>query len=433
MIGSRIANYLIQDKLGEGGMGLVFRAVDLNLDRPVAIKVLGPELARSSQFVARFRHEAKALANLNHVNIATLYTFIDADGQYLMVMEYLEGDTFDSLIRKLHRIQWTDAICWTKQALLGIGFAHHHNIIHRDIKPSNLMLTRSGIVKVMDFGIAKVLGAQGITGTSSHLGTVAYMSPEQIRNSPLDTRTDIYSLSVTLFQMLTGRLPFLGADFDMMSAHLNTPPPRLIPFCPELPCELEEAVLRGMAKNAAARYQCAEEFGAALDQVERHAQRIGPPHVVPAPQPNLGAVNSARAAPRPSPPRLQSPVAPPQFSPRIHSPAASPPSPPRIQYRAAPSPPRRSPSTSSRRARNRGFVSLCIGVAIFALLIYAGCRLENVGPFLACAVLLYFFPILIAAISRKRNGPTVVRLNTLRGWTGVGWIEAMKHALADDD
>src|SRR5581483_4671881 len=204
MEGTHVANYLIQQKLGQGGMGVVYKAIDLNLDRPVAVKVLTPELARDGALVDRFRHEARALANLNHTNIATLYSLQEFGGQYFMIMEYLEGDTFDQLIHRRRRIPPDEAIRWFKQALLGIGFAHRRGIVHRDIKPANIMLTHGGMVKVMDFGIAKVLGNNRLTSSGTQMGTAAYMSPEQIRKEPVDARSDIYSLSVTLFEMITG-------------------------------------------------------------------------------------------------------------------------------------------------------------------------------------------------------------------------------------
>lgn len=440
MIGTRIANYLIQEKLGQGGMGVVYKAIDLNLDRPVAIKALPPELAHDPGLVERFRHEARALANLNHVNIATLYSLQEANGQYLMVMEYLEGIAFDRLIRQRTRIPCEEALCLFKQALLGIGFAHRHGIVHRDVKPSNIMSTSSGLVKVMDFGIAKVLGKERLTRTGAQMGTVAYMSPEQIRNEPVDARSDIYSLSVTLFEMLTGTLPFAaGSDFELMSAHLRTPPPKLSSFCPELAQPIEKAVLKGLEKKPADRFQTAEDFGAALELREAPARRVSPVLHSP-PQP-------PRPAPAESPPpvSLAKPLSPPAVSlakplspaqrsvvkhplpnsplPRPNSPLPAIPSP--LPPRVTPLPRRRSPLYA--------FLSLAFGVAVLFALFFEGLLRESLPLLLASAVLLYFLPILIAAVLLKRNGAVVVKLNALRGWTGIGWIQAMKHALADDE
>jgi serine/threonine-protein kinase len=245
------------------------------------------------------------------------------------------------------------------------------------------------------------------------------MSPEQIRSDAIDTRTDIYSLSVTLFEMLTGHLPFTGAsDFDLMSAHLQTPPPPLSRFCPDLAGPLEEAVLKGLTKNPATRFQSAEEFGAALDRIEGQGQRGVPAVVSVQPPPHASPARRIANEPAPAP---QRPPARAFVSPQRVSPLAVSPTPPGAM------------TTRSRRAYYRAFVSLTLGVLLLALLAYEGLRLENVGLLLACAVLLYFFPILIAAISLKRNGPAVVRLNALRGWTGIGWIEAMRQALEADD
>src|SRR5713226_7602402 len=162
MIGTEVGNYRILEKLGEGGMGVVYKAVDVNLDRVVAIKALNAELAGNPELEQRFRAEAKAQANLNHTNLATLYTLIVQDGRPWMVMEFIEGENFEQMVQRRGPIPSQDAIPLFRQALLGMGHAHRVGIIHRDIKPSNIMLNKQGIVKVMDFGIAKVLGARGM-------------------------------------------------------------------------------------------------------------------------------------------------------------------------------------------------------------------------------------------------------------------------------
>ena len=158
MTGTEIGSYRILEKLGEGGMGVVYKAVDTSLDRPVAVKVLNPDLTHNPELVARFRSEAKAQANLNHTNLATLYAFIVQDGHAAMVMEFVDGETFEQMIARRGPLPAEEAVPLFRQVLLGIGYAHRAGIVHRDIKPSNLMLNRNGIVKVMDFGIAKVMG-----------------------------------------------------------------------------------------------------------------------------------------------------------------------------------------------------------------------------------------------------------------------------------
>src|SRR5215471_10418556 len=224
MIGTELLNFRILEQLGEGGMGVVYKGVDTTLDRLVAIKVLSSELSRNPELVERFRAEARAQANLNHTNIATLYAFVAQAGQAWMVMEYIEGETISQMIERRGLLPPDIGVPLFKQALLGIGWAHRMGIVHRDIKPSNLMVNKQGIVKVMDFGIAKVMGSRGLTRTGTALGTAYYMSPEQVMNTQIDVRSDIYSLGVTLYEMLTANLPFQGdSDFHIMSEHLYSP------------------------------------------------------------------------------------------------------------------------------------------------------------------------------------------------------------------
>jgi serine/threonine-protein kinase len=266
MIGTQIGSYQIIEQIGEGGMGVVYRGVDVTLDRPVAIKVLSQELVGTPALVERFRAEARAQANLNHTNIATLYSFMQVDGVCVMVMELLDGETFDQIIRRRGVIPAEEAVPLFRQALLGIGFAHRMGIVHRDIKPSNIMLTKSGIVKVMDFGIAKVLGGQRLTRTGTRMGTVAYMSPEQIRNMPVDIRSDIYSLGATLYEMFTAHLPFESeSDFQVMSDHVNTIPPPPTRYYPYIAPGFEQCVMKALEKNPDQRFQTVEEFGAGLE------------------------------------------------------------------------------------------------------------------------------------------------------------------------
>ena len=268
MIGTQILNFQILEKLGEGGMGVVYKGVDTGLDRIVAIKVLSPEYASNPEIVERFRSEAKAQATMNHTNIATLFAFLQFEGRCLIVMEYMEGETVEQLILRRGLIPPADAVILFKQALLGIGYAHHAGIVHRDIKPSNMMVTHSGIVKVMDFGIAKNLaaGAQKKTRTGMTMGTAAYMSPEQILNRDVDFRSDIYSLGVTLYQILTAHLPFEDpSDFQLMSDHVKTPPPPPTTYYPYIPKGIEQCVLKALAKDPAERFQTVERFGAALE------------------------------------------------------------------------------------------------------------------------------------------------------------------------
>jgi tRNA A-37 threonylcarbamoyl transferase component Bud32 len=304
MIGSQIGNFRVIDKLGEGGMGVVYKAVDIGLDRPVAIKMLNADLARNPELVQRFQSEARAQANLNHTNLATLYAFLVDQGNAYMVMEFVEGENFDQIIRRSGPMGPRDAVPWFKQALLGIGAAHRVGIIHRDIKPSNLMLNRQGIVKVMDFGIAKAVGTRGMTRTGMQLGTLAYMSPEQIQNRPVDVRSDIYQLGVTLYEMLSGHVPFESdSDFQMMHDHVSSPPPPLTRYYPYAPKEFESVVAKALAKNPDDRFQTVEEFGAGLEHPENIAAPPPPPMPVVAARGTVvetGVAGAAAAAVAPA-------------------------------------------------------------------------------------------------------------------------------------
>jgi serine/threonine protein kinase len=340
MIGTQIGNYRIVEKLGEGGMGVVYKGVDIGLDRPVAIKVLSPEFSHNPELVQRFQAEAKAQAYLSHFNLATLYAFLADGGNAVMVMEFVDGETFAQMIARRGPIPAEEAIPLFKQALLGIGTAHRMGVVHRDIKPSNLMLNKNGIVKVMDFGIAKIMGARGMTRTGIHVGTVAYMSPEQIQNRSVDIRSDIYALGVTLYEMLSGRLPFeADNDFQIMHDHVHTPPPSPRRFYPYIPEGVENVVLKALAKQPDERLQSVEEFGAALDHPERvslPAPGIEPPgsrgtvldraSVTPAPgystTPLPGQASSAQAggSVTPIPAPLAGPAAQPTSSANVQTP-----------------------------------------------------------------------------------------------------------------
>ena len=266
MIGTEIGHYRILEKIGDGGMGVVYKAVDVNLDRTVAVKALNAELSGNPELEQRFRAETKALGNLNHTNLATLYALLIENGRPFVVMEFIEGETFEQMVRRRGPIPSDEAIALFRQALSGIGFAHRMGIVHRDIKPANIMLNRQGVVKVMDCGIAKALSARGLAKSGAQIGTALYMSPEQFLNRAVDFRSDIYSLGVTLYEMLTGKVPFSAdSDYQIMADHVNTSPPLPTSIFPFVPKGVEKAGLKALEKNPDARYQSVEEFGAALD------------------------------------------------------------------------------------------------------------------------------------------------------------------------
>jgi eukaryotic-like serine/threonine-protein kinase len=210
MIGQTISHYKILDKLGEGGMGVVYRAHDTRLDRFVALKFLPPHLSASEQEKTRFIQEAKAASALNHPNICTVYEIDETEtGQLYMVMAYYEGDTLESKIRDTRNISDIKTLIdWGSQIAEGLHAAHRKGIVHRDIKSSNIMITQEGRAVIMDFGLAKHAAGLKLTRTGTTVGTVPYMSPEQARGDSVDHRSDIWSLGVVLYEMIAGRLPF---------------------------------------------------------------------------------------------------------------------------------------------------------------------------------------------------------------------------------
>ena len=269
MIGTTIDQYKILSRIGGGGMGEVYRALDLELQRDVAIKCVRPELADLEEVTKRFRNEARTLAKLSHLNIATVYRFFTADNRLFLVMEYIDGTPFNGKSANGNVLPYQNAVAMIRDALHGLGYAHENGVVHRDIKPGNLMLDTRGIVKVLDFGIAHLIGGTRLTRAGSMVGTPAYMAPEQILGKQVDPRTDLYSLGIVLYELLSGQLPYQGdSEFELMRSHLEKAPPHLREVTNlEIPIKLQQTVERALGKEKEERFQSASEFDAALAEV----------------------------------------------------------------------------------------------------------------------------------------------------------------------
>ncbi|MCI0404660.1 MAG: serine/threonine protein kinase, partial [candidate division Zixibacteria bacterium] len=264
LIGHIVGKYRIEEKLGEGGMGAVYKATDLTLDRPVALKVLLTEITEDQKLRDRLRQEARALARFNHPNIAILYEFDEVNN--FLAMEFIEGKTVDQLLAKDGALKTEKIVDIMKQVLPALSMAHKAGIIHRDIKPSNIMVTGHGSVKIMDFGIAKVSGSGAQTvSTGRIVGSYLYISPEQIEHRPVDARTDIYSLGAALYEMATNHVPFETENhFLLMKAHIEEAPPAPFEKNPEIHSGLEPIILKALEKNPEERFQSAQEMLLAL-------------------------------------------------------------------------------------------------------------------------------------------------------------------------
>ncbi len=259
--------YRIVEEVGAGGMGVVYKAQDVILTRSVALKFLPPHLADAPELRERFLIEARAAAALSHPHICTIYEVGEDAGRPCIAMEFVEGETLRDRIRA-GAVGTEAALALASQVAAGLGEAHHKGIVHRDVKSANIMVTDKGQAKVMDFGLAKLRGAASLTRSMTTLGTVSFMSPEQARAEDLDGRTDIWSLGVVLYEMLTGELPFKG-DHDQTVIHaiLHREPPRPSKLRPGLPQGLDNVVLRALAKKPAERYQTMEELREDLEAV----------------------------------------------------------------------------------------------------------------------------------------------------------------------
>lgn len=270
--------YELMEKIGEGGMAVVYKAKCRLLNRYVAIKILRPEFTKDAQFVENFKRESQAAAGLQHPNIVSVYDVGKEGNIHFIVMELIDGRPLSEIIREKAPMDYKTAIEITRQVASALSLAHRNNIIHRDVKPHNIMVTRDGIAKLADFGIAKAVSDSTIMAseTSRVIGSVHYFSPEQARGAYVDERSDIYSLGIVLYEMLTGEVPFDGDNpVQVALMHINddiTPPSKLVPG---IPPALEKLVMKATDKFQSNRYRNAEELLEDLDNIEFVTKMVG--------------------------------------------------------------------------------------------------------------------------------------------------------------
>lgn len=275
LINKTIENYKFVSVLGKGGMGVVYKAYDVRLDRFVAIKVLNSRILHKKNSVERFKREARHQAQLIHPQIVTVFGFLEVDGFLGIVMEYVEGESLEKLIHRLKKLHVNDAVYILRQLLMGVGYAHQKGFVHRDIKPSNVIINKDGAVKIMDFGISKSLFDQSVTKTGSKIGTVLYMSPEQIRGEDVDHLSDIYSLGCTFYEMISGEPPFYEEnEYKVMDAHLKQNPKKLSSFISGVTSEVDKVVDLSLRKVAGERYQNCDLFLRDVIELENHLAKL---------------------------------------------------------------------------------------------------------------------------------------------------------------
>src|SRR5437868_302899 len=265
---TKIGKYDVTDKLGEGGMGVVYKGIDPGIGRPVAIKMMTGGFAENPDLLKRFQREAQSAGTLQHPNIVIIYELGTHDGNPYMAMEFIAGESLEAIVSSHRRMSLVDKLEIMIQILNGLQYAHEHGIVHRDIKPGNIMVLKDGTVKIVDFGIARI-SDNSMTKTGQIVGTINYMSPEQFNGHVVDGRSDIFSAGVLLYEFLTGVLPFDGAETpSVILKILNEPPPPLKNHMQNYPPELEEVINRALAKDREERYASAEDFAFDLGHIQ---------------------------------------------------------------------------------------------------------------------------------------------------------------------
>ena len=266
MVGELIAGrYELEELVGSGGMSNVFRAHDRLLERTVALKILHEQYTRDEDYVERFRREARAVAQLTHPNIVTVIDRGEQDGRQFIVFEYVDGQNLKELSAR-GPLDAREAIQLALQVAHALSFAHARGLVHRDVKPQNVLLNDEGQAKVTDFGIARSLDVHGVTQTGTVLGTSDYIAPEQARGQKVDPKTDIYSLGVVLYELLTGEVPFSGDNFVAVAMrHVSEPAPSVLEHRPDCPLRVDLAIQRAMAKDPADRFASMDELCTELE------------------------------------------------------------------------------------------------------------------------------------------------------------------------
>lgn len=289
--GQKVGDYEIVARLGAGGLGVVYEVRHLISQRREALKILHPEQSSTPEMVERFKREVQTLAALNHVNIAALHNAFYHDGQLAMVMEFVEGQTLRDL-RVKGEVTLPQALDYIGQILRALVYAHERGVVHRDIKPTNVMIAAGGVVKLLDFGIAITSHSGELTQPGYLLGSINYMSPEQINGSKATARSDLYAVGVTLYELLTGRLPVNGnSAYEIMIGHVQQIPLPPHQIAPQIPIPVSDAIMRALAKDPAQRFGSADEFLRAIATAPAQMEFLA---TMPLPNPS-GSI------PRPSP------------------------------------------------------------------------------------------------------------------------------------
>jgi serine/threonine-protein kinase len=274
MIGKLLNDrYKIERQIGSGGMALVYEAKDILLDRKVAIKMLRPEFVSDEDFINKFRHEAKAVAKITHPNVVSIYDIVESENSLYLVMEFIEGRDLKSIIKKRGKLSVVEALDIANQVTAGVEVAHENNIIHCDIKPHNILITDNNQVKVTDFGIARAVTSSTMTITDTIMGSANYFSPEQAQGREISTYSDIYSIGIVLYEMISGQVPFDGeSPISVALKHIQKEPKELIELSPSIPEEVNNLVMKALSKDPKDRHknaaQLREEIVKTLKNIE---------------------------------------------------------------------------------------------------------------------------------------------------------------------